>query len=83
MNPAFAIAELVWIVSGRNDSAMLNYFNPILPRYAGRGHIYHGAYGHRMRKMFALDQLVRAYQVLSKKPESRQVTLQIWVLHGF
>lgn len=78
MNPAFAIAEVVWIVSGRNDSAMLNYFNPILPRYAGEGEVYHGAYGHRIRSSFGIDQLERAYHALSAKPDSRQVVLQIW-----
>lgn len=78
MNPAFAIAEVVWIVTGRHDSAMLNYFNPILPRYAGEGDVYHGAYGHRIRKSLGFDQLERAYQALSSKPESRQVVLQIW-----
>jgi thymidylate synthase len=78
LNPAFAIAEVVWILSGRNDSAMLNYFNPILPNFAGSGDTYHGAYGHRIRKRFGLDQLERAYQVLSTNPETRQIVLQIW-----
>lgn len=78
MNPAFAIAEVVWIATGRNDSAMLNYFNPRLPHYAGDGEHYHGAYGHRIRSAFGIDQLERAYQVLSSNSESRQVVLQIW-----
>src|SRR5271166_6936261 len=30
MNPAFALAEVIWIVCGRNDSRFLNYFNPRL-----------------------------------------------------
>ena len=37
MSPAFAVAEVVWIVTGRQDSAFLNYFNPGLPRHAGDG----------------------------------------------
>jgi thymidylate synthase len=78
MNPAFAIAEVVWIVNGRDDSSMLNYFNPILPRYAGEGEVYHGAYGHRIRSRFGMDQLERAYRALSARPETRQVVLQIW-----
>jgi len=78
MNPAFAIAEVVWIVLGRNDSAMLNYFNRDLPQYAGEGEVYHGAYGHRIRSNFGVDQLERAYHALSAKPDSRQVVLQIW-----
>jgi thymidylate synthase len=78
INPAFAIAEVVWIVSGRRDSAFLNYWNPKLPQFAGGGKNYHGAYGHRIRKHFGLDQLERAYQALQQNPDTRQVVLQIW-----
>ncbi len=78
MNPAFALAEVIWIVNGRNDSALLNYFNPKLPQFAGKGETYHGAYGFRLRSHFGLDQLERAYQALSAKPDSRQIVMQIW-----
>jgi thymidylate synthase len=78
MNVAFALAEVVWIMAGRDDSAFLNYFNRALPKYSGDCTNYHGAYGYRLRKKFGLDQLERAYQVLSRNPESRQVVLQIW-----
>jgi thymidylate synthase len=78
MNPAFAIAEVVWIVSGRRDAAFLNYWNPKLPQFAGTGKNYHGAYGFRLRKHLGVDQLERAYQALLHNPDSRQVVLQIW-----
>jgi thymidylate synthase len=78
INPAFAIAEIVWIITGRNDSAFLNYFNRQLPKYAGRGDTYHGAYGRRLRHHQGIDQLERAYQTLKIKPSSRQMVLQIW-----
>lgn len=78
INVSFAIAEVVWILTGRNDSAFLNYFNRQLPKYAGHGDTYHGAYGHRLRYHLGIDQLERAYQVLKAKPDSRQVVLQIW-----
>ena len=78
INPAFAIAETIWLITGRNDSAFLNYFNRQLPNYAGHSSTYHGAYGHRLRYHFGIDQLERAYQALSSKPDTRQVTLQIW-----
>lgn len=78
MNPAFALAEVIWIICGRNDSAMLNYFNPQLKNYAGDGHAYHGAYGHRLRKHFGIDQLERAHGTLQGNVDSRQVVLQIW-----
>ena len=78
MNPAFAIAEVVWILSGRNDSAFLNFWNSKLPEYAGHRSAYHGAYGFRLRHHFKVDQLERAYHTLKNNPDSRQVVLQIW-----
>jgi thymidylate synthase len=78
INPAFAIAEIIWIIMGRNDSAFLNYFNRQLPKFAGHSENFHGAYGYRLRRHLGIDQIERAYQVLKHKPQSRQVVLQIW-----
>jgi thymidylate synthase len=78
INPAFAIAEIVWILNGRNDSKFLNFWNRNLPKYAGSGDEYHGAYGHRLRNNFNIDQLDQAYKTLKNNPDSRQVVLQIW-----
>jgi thymidylate synthase len=78
INPGFALAEVIWILSGANDAAFLNAFNSQLPRYAGRCAKYHGAYGHRLRRAFGIDQLARAWRALHASPESRQVVLQIW-----
>ena len=78
LNPAFAIAEVVWILNGRNDSRFLNYFNRQLPRFAGDVEEYPGAYGYRLRNALGFDQLDRAYSALHDTPESRQVVLQIW-----
>ncbi|MFZ4394551.1 MAG: thymidylate synthase [Kiritimatiellia bacterium] len=78
INPAFAIAEVVWILSGRNDSAFLNYFLSSLPKFAGNDDTYHGAYGHRLRAAFGMDQLNRAFHTLAAVPSSRQVVLQFW-----
>lgn len=78
MNPAFAIAEIVWILRGRNDSGFLNYWNPALPRFAGDGPVYHGAYGHRLTANFGFDQIERAYKALRADGDTRQVVLQIW-----
>ncbi len=78
LNPGFAIAEVVWLLSGRRDAAFLNYFNRELPKYAGTGEAYHGAYGYRLRRHLDFDQLLRAFEVLRSSPASRQVVLQIW-----
>lgn len=78
LNPAFALAEVVWILRGERRADFLNFWNPGLPRFAGSGTEYHGAYGYRLRRHFGFDQLDRACDVLAAKPHSRQVVLQIW-----
>jgi len=78
LNPAFAIAEIIWLLAGSNDAAALNYWFPALPKYAGAGPTYPGAYGRRLRGHFGVDQLRRACDVLTATPDSRQVLLQIW-----
>jgi len=78
LNIAFAIADVIWILGGRDDAAFLNYFNRSLPKFAGDGTTYYGAYGERLRSRFDLDQLRQAAEALSANPTSRQVVLSIW-----
>lgn len=78
LNPAAYIVEVIWILRGRNDSALINFWNPQFPRFAGEGPTYHGAYGDRLRQNFGIDQLQRAYEALRDNPETRQVCLTIW-----
>ena len=78
INPGFALAEVVWIVAGREDSRFVNAFYPDLANWQGGGKTYHGAYGHRLRRRFGIDQLERAYLALKENPDSRQIVLQLW-----
>ncbi len=78
INPAYAFAELIWTMNGREDSAFLTYFNSKLPELAGDGPTFHGAYGRRLRTHLGFDQFVRAYHALKNDPDTRQVVLQIW-----
>lgn len=78
INPAYAFAELIWTINGRDDSAFLTYFNSKLPELAGDGPTFHGAYGKRLRHHLGFDQFTRAYHALRENPDSRQVVLQIW-----
>lgn len=77
-NPAFGLVELVWIFNGKDNSDVLKFWNPKLPIFTGISKNLHGAYGHRLRKHFEVDQIRRAYSVLKSNPSSRQVVLQIW-----
>ncbi len=78
INPAFAIVEVFWILSGSNDAGFINFWNPSLPKFAGSGDKYHGAYGYRIINQFGVNQLERAYHALKNNPASRQVVIQIW-----
>lgn len=78
INPAFGIAEVVWLLAGSKDAAVLNYWFPRLPEFAGEGPTYDGAYGYRLRKQFTVDQVRRACDALSSNPATRQVVLQYW-----
>lgn len=78
ISPAFAIAEVFWILSGRNDASFINTWNPVLKKFAGDTELYHGAYGHRLRTHMGFDQIERAYESLLHNPMSRQVVMQIW-----
>ena len=78
ISPAFAIAELVMIMNGSDEAALLNAWNPALPKYQGRYERYPGAYGKRLRYSFGFDQINRAFEALKNNPESRQVVMEIW-----
>jgi thymidylate synthase len=78
LNIPFALAEVIWILSGRSDARFLSYFNRSLKYFAGDAPSQHGAYGARLRTGFGIDQLDRGYRALSSNPDSRQIVLQIW-----
>ena len=78
INPAFAIAEVVWILTGRNDSAFLRSFFPGISEFQGNMDFFPGAYGTRLKKHYGIDQLERAYEALKSNSTSRQIVLQIW-----
>jgi thymidylate synthase len=78
MSVPFALVEVIGIVAGRRDSSYLNYFNPRLPKYAGGGESYPGAYGFRLRSHFGVDQLERVCAALERNTQTRQAVLQLW-----
>ena len=78
MNPALALAEVVWIMTGRSDLAFLEFWSKEYREFVGDGPELHGAYGYRIRRHLSIDQLDRAFRALSSNPGTRQVVLQIW-----
>ena len=78
LNPALALAEVVWIMTSRRDLAFLEFWSKEYRKFVGDGPELHGAYGYRIRRHLSIDQLDRAFRALSSDPNTRQVVLQIW-----
>lgn len=87
-NPFFHLAEIVWMLAGREDAAFLNNFVADFgsrfaesasgkPGWEAGGRV-HGAYGHRWRKAFGFDQLDATVQRLREDRTTRQCVLQMW-----
>lgn len=78
INPAFALAEIVWIMNGRRDIGFLEFWISDISKYVGNDPLAHGAYGYRLRHHHGVDQLERAFHSFRTNPDTRQVVLQIW-----
>ena len=77
MNPAFAAAEAVWILSG-SDAPWIFEYNQRLARYADGGRLM-GAYGPRLRRWHGhIDQLAQVKDKLSRDPATRQAVIQVF-----
>jgi thymidylate synthase len=77
INPAFAVAETLWILSGSDDPWIFQY-NRALTRYTDDGRL-QGAYGPRMRRWRGrVDQLDQVRRVLTRDPDSRQAVIQLF-----
>ncbi|MEV4197543.1 thymidylate synthase [Micromonospora globbae] len=77
VNPAFAVAEALWILSGSDDPWIFD-FNDNLRQYADDG-VLQGAYGPRIRRWGgSVDQLDAVVRKLSSDRDSRQAVIQIY-----
>jgi thymidylate synthase len=77
LNPAFAVAEALWILSGSDDPWIFIY-NRSLEQYADEGRL-QGAYGPRMRNWRGeVDQLAHVRRLLAGDPDSRQAVIQLY-----
>jgi thymidylate synthase len=77
LNPAFAVAEAVWILSGSDADWILQY-NQALQRFTDDGTL-QGAYGPRLRAWAGdVDQLDRVRTLLTRDPQSRQAVVQLF-----
>lgn len=77
-NPFFHVMEALWMLAGRNDLSWPRTFNEKFKEFSDDGSTLHGAYGHRWRRHFGVDQLVSITQILRKSPEDRRCVLSMW-----
>lgn len=78
INVPFALAEVVWILAGRDDVAFLEPFNSNIANYSDDGVRFNSAYGHRLRHAHGFDQLEDVIKMLKRDPGTRQATLTLW-----
>jgi thymidylate synthase len=75
INVPFALAEVLWILQGRDDVEMLKYYNSNISSYSDDGVSFNAAYGARLRSAFGHDQLEDVVRCLKADPDSRQATI--------
>jgi thymidylate synthase len=78
INPFFALAEFSWIINGSNKLKPLQYFISNYDSFSDDKVTLNGAYGHRLRKYFKLDQINEAIKRLQSNPDTRRVVLSMW-----
>lgn len=76
-NPYFHLMEALWMLAGRNDVAWPAYFAGNIKNYSDDGETLHGAYGHRWKKHFTMDQIEFLLEEL-KNPNTRRAVLGMW-----
>lgn len=77
-NPFFHFMEALWMLGGRNDVAFVEKFNKGMAQYSDDGLVLKGAYGHRWRKHFGMDQLEEIARLLKFEPNTRRAVLGMW-----
>lgn len=83
-NPFFHLFEALWMLAGRNDAPWLDQFVGDFSKRFGetdRGGDQWGAYGHRWRNHWDMDQLDVVVRRLLRSPVDRRVVIQMWDPH--
>lgn len=78
-NPFFHLMESLWMLNGGQDARWLDQFvKDFSSRFAETNGLLWGAYGHRWRNHFDMDQLKVIVDRLTKNPDDRRVVLTMW-----
>ncbi len=77
-NPFFHLMESIWMLAGRNDVEFVEQFSSSIGQFSDDGVVINGAYGHRWRTWFGLDQLNSIVKSLRDNPNCRRQVLAMW-----
>jgi len=76
------IAEVMWILAGRNDIEWLSHYLPRAAQFSDDGKHWRGGYGPRLRSFGGtfegIDQLKHVVELLKADPETRRAVFQIY-----
>lgn len=72
LNPFFLLSEMLWIVSGADETSLLEPHMPSIVNFYDEGNTF-GAYGPRF-----YNQLQGVVQTLKEDPDSRQAVMTFW-----
>jgi len=77
-NPFFHLAESLWMLAGRDDVALPARYAKQILKYSDDGETLYGAYGHRWREYWRVDQVHTIIHRLKKDHNDRRCVLQMW-----
>jgi len=77
-NPFFHVMESMWMLAGRNDVDTVSRYAANMATFSDDGETLNGAYGHRWRSHFGVDQVSWAIKHLRDDPNSRRATIIMW-----
>lgn len=77
-NPFFHLMESLWMLAGRRDVAWINRFSSNIAQFSDDGEVFNGAYGHRWRHYFGVDQIPEIIKNLRVNRDCRRQVLSMW-----
>ncbi|KKK75046.1 hypothetical protein LCGC14_2877660, partial [marine sediment metagenome] len=77
-NPFFHLFEAIWMLAGREDLAPMAAILKRMSDYSDNGQTLQGAYGHRWRRYYFIDQVEEVIKLLKKDKQSRRAVIAMW-----
>jgi hypothetical protein len=77
-NPFFHYMEAIWMLAGEDGVEFPAKFAQNIKNYSDDLKTLHGAYGHRWRKQFEVDQIEVVIDMLKKDRQTRRAVIAMW-----